>query len=183
MTWSSTAPDVASVTAGTITALTKGKTTIRACSTSDASVCGSITVTVTGPEVAALSVTNESGETVANGDMISLTQGGSITLTATVTPDSVTPVWKVKDFAVASLTADSATSTSDGAIRAKSVTINALQAGIAAITVSAGDKTNTFQVQVQELKAMVYFPKSGRLGRLIISLTGILQGAHSISRK
>ena len=92
--------------------------------------------------------------------MISLTQGGSITLTATVTPDSVTPVWKVKDFAVASLTADSATSTSDGAIRAKSVTINALQAGIAAITVSAGDKTNTFQVQVQELKAMVYFPKS-----------------------
>ncbi len=160
VTWSSTAPDVASVTAGTITALTKGKTTIRACSTSDASVCGSITVTVTDPEVATLSVTNESGETVANGDMISLTQGGSITLTATVTPDSVTPVWKVKDFAVASLTADSATSTSDGAIRAKSVTINALQAGIAAITVSAGDKTNTFQVQVQKLKAMVYFPKS-----------------------
>lgn len=62
VTWSSTAPDVASVTAGTITALTKGKTTIRACSTSDASVCGSITVTVTGPEVAALSVTNESGK-------------------------------------------------------------------------------------------------------------------------
>lgn len=62
VTWSSTAPDVASVAAGTITALTKGKTTIRACSTSDASVCGSITVTVTSPEVAALSVTNESGK-------------------------------------------------------------------------------------------------------------------------
>ena len=62
VTWSSTAPDVASVTAGTITALTKGKTTIRACSTSDASVCGSITVTVTDPEVATLSVTNESGK-------------------------------------------------------------------------------------------------------------------------
>ncbi len=160
VTWSSTAPDVASVAAGTITALTQGKTTIRACSTLDASVCGSITVTVSDPEVVALSVTNESGKTVANGDMISLTQGGLTTLTATVTPDSVTPVWKVKDSAVVSLNADGTTSTSDGAIRAKSVTINALQADATVITVSAGDKTNTFQVQVQEPKTVVYFPKS-----------------------
>lgn len=160
VTWSSTAPKVASVTAGTITALTKGTTTIKACSTSDASVCGNITVTVTDPEVSALSVANESGKTVASGDEISLVQGGSTTLTATVTPDSVTPVWRVKDSTVASLTADSATSTSDGDVLAKSVTINALQAGTTTITVSAGDKTITFRVQIQELKATVYFPKS-----------------------
>lgn len=160
VTWSSTAPKVASVTAGTITALTKGTTTIEACSTSDASVCGNITVTVTDPEVSALSVANESGKTVASGDAISLVQGGLTTLTATVTPDSVTPVWRVKDSTVASLTADSATSTSDGDVLAKSVTINALQAGTTTITVSAGDKTITFRVQIQELKATVYFPKS-----------------------
>ena len=138
---------------------------------------------MTDPEVSALSVANESGKTVASGDAISLVQGGLTTLTATVTPDSVTPVWRVKDSTVASLTADSATSTSDGDVLAKSVTINALQAGTTAITVSAGDKTITFRVQIQELKATVYSQSLGMLGHLIILPTGIPQAARSISRK
>ena len=148
--WTSTDGSIASVDNGRVTALKPGNTTIRAKS-DDGGKTATCQVTVKAKvynvESVSLDKTN-----------ITLTEGDSKTLTATVYPDNATNKnvsWSSSDESVAAV--------SNG-------TVTALKAGTATITVTTenGGKTATCQVTVN---ARIYNVESVSLDKTNITLT------------
>ena len=128
--WSSSNGSVASVSNGKVTALAPGSATITA-KTDDGGFTASCSVTVVAKTVDVASVSLSKTE-------LTLTEGDSETITATVTPDNATNKtvsWSSSDAAVASV---------DGG------KITAVKEGTVTITAKAGDKTATCKVTVEK---------------------------------
>ena len=126
VTWTSSDPTVAAVSDGKITALSAGKATITATAGGKSATC---VVTVTASAVEVTEVTLDKTE-------ISLTEGETAQLTASVKPDDAADksvTWTSSDPTVAAV--------SDGKI-------TALSAGKATITATAGGKSATCVVTV-----------------------------------
>ncbi len=130
VTWSSSKPSVATVSDGLVTALAPGTTVIKA---SAAGLSASCTVTVyEKPSVVLVeSIT-------LNYTSLTLTEGDSAALTATVLPENATDKtvsWTTSDAQVATVS--------------QSGVVTALKAGTAVITATAGDKTATCTLTVE----------------------------------
>ena len=123
VTWTSSDETVATVKDGIVTAVKEGTATITAKAGDKTATC---TVTVT------IGVDN----ITLNKTTATLTEGGTVTLTATVTPDDATDksvTWTSSDETVATV---------------KDGVVTAVKAGTATITAKAGDKTATCTVTV-----------------------------------
>lgn len=127
--WSSTNGSVASVSNGKITALAPGSTTITAKS-DDGGFTASCSVTVVAKIINVSSLSLSIAE-------LTLTEGDSETIIATVKPDNAT------DKTVTWSTSDESIATVDGG------KITAIKEGTATITAKAGDKTSTCSVTVE----------------------------------
>ena len=128
VTWSSSAPAVASVSDGVVTALAEGSATITA---AVGSVSASCVITVLHRAVSVESVTLDITE-------LTLVEGNSQQLNASVTPegaDDSTPVWTSSDSAVASVST--------------SGLVTAVSEGSAVITVTAGGRSASCTVTVK----------------------------------
>ena len=148
--WTSTDGSIASVDNGKVTALKPGKTTIKATS-DDGGKTATCQVTVNARVYNVESVSLDKTS-------ITLTEGDSQTLTATVSPSNATNKnvsWKSSNTSVATV--------SNGKV-------TALKAGTASITVTTedGGKTATCQVTVN---ARVYNVESVSLDKTSITLT------------
>lgn len=119
--WSSSNGSVASVSNGRVSALSPGSTTITAKS-DDGGFTASCAVTVASRVIAVTSVSLSKTE-------LTLVEGDSETITATVLPDNAT------DKTVTWSSSDTAVATVDGG------KITAIKEGTATITAKAGDKT------------------------------------------
>ncbi len=100
VTWSSTNTNVATVTtAGVVTAVAAGNTTIKATSTVSTSVYGSCALTVTAPSGNPITISQTTGGTVtANvADVTDVVAGTSVTLTATPADGYSFGSWTVLD--------------------------------------------------------------------------------------
>ena len=128
--WSSTNGSVASVSNGKITALAPGSTTITAKS-DDGGFTASCSVTVVAKIINVSSLSLSIAE-------LTLTEGDSETIIATVKPDNAT------DKTVTWSTSDESIATVDGG------KITAIKEGTATITAKAGDKTATCKVTVEK---------------------------------
>ena len=133
--WSSTNGSVASVNNGRVTALKAGSTTITAKS-ADGGFAASCSVTVVAKTIDVASVSLSKTE-------LSMIEGDSETITATVKPDDAT------DKTVTWSTSDAAVATVDGG------KITAVKEGSATITAKAGDKTATCPVKVEKKEIAV----------------------------
>lgn len=125
VTWSSSNTSVATVSNGTVKAVAAGTATITAMAGSKTATC-KITVEV---PVSSVSL---------NYSSLTLTEGDSFTLTATVSPSNATNktvTWSSSNTSVATV--------SNG-------TVKAVSAGTATITAKAGDKTATCTVTVKK---------------------------------
>ena len=146
VTWSSSDPAVATVDGGKITAVKEGSATVTAKAGDKTATCK---VTVEKKVIAVESV--ELDKTEAE-----LTEGESLTLTATVKPDDATDktvVWSTSDETVATV--------ADGVV-------TAVKEGTATITAKAGEKTATCAVTV---KAKVIAVESIELDKTEAELT------------
>ena len=126
VTWSSLDPKVATVKDGEVTAVKAGTAKITAKAGEKTVTCD---VTVKAPVIAVTSVTLDK-------TTLSLEEGKSATLTATVKPDNATDktvTWSSSNTAVATV---------------KDGKVTAVKAGTAKITAKAGDKTATCTVTV-----------------------------------
>ena len=132
VTWSSSAPAVASVAGGVVKALKPGTATITAKAGFKTATC---TITVKANEDEPAPVEVES--VTLNQTTLSLKEGETFTLTATVLPEDASDKhvsWSSSDPSVASVL--------DGLV-------TALSAGSATITAKAGEKTATCVVTVE----------------------------------
>ena len=127
VTWSSSDEAVATVENGKVTAIKEGTATITAKAGEKSATCK---VTVSKNVVAVTSIT-------LNKTALSLTEGESETLTATVKPDDAT------DKTVTWSTSDTAIATVD-----QNGKVTAVKEGTATITAKAGEKTATCKVTV-----------------------------------
>lgn len=130
VTWDSNDKSVATVSNGKVTALKAGSTSITVKSV-DGGFTASCAVTVVAKTVDVSSVTLSKSE-------LTLTEGESETITATVKPDDAT------DKTVSWSSSDPAVATVDGG------KITAVKEGTATITAKAGDKTATCKVTVEK---------------------------------
>ena len=130
VTWDSNDKSVATVSNGKVTALKAGSTSITVKSV-DGGFTASCAVTVVAKTVDVSSVTLSKSE-------LTLTEGESETITATVKPDDAT------DKTVSWSSSDPAVATVDGG------KITALKEGTATITAKAGDKTASCKVTVEK---------------------------------
>ena len=144
------------VAGGVVTDVAVGQTVIKACAVSDATVCGSVTVTVESADATSLMVTR-GGSTVATaaGSLdntvetdatITMFNGTTVDLDASATPSTVTPVWSSNDTKVATV--------SDSGL------ITAIANGTTMVIVQAGNKSIRFRITVQDTdqnKTVVYF--------------------------
>ena len=125
--WSSSKKSVASVSdTGLVTALAEGSTAIYATADGKTAECA-ITVSKGIVEVTSISL---------NKDALSLIEGDSETLTATVKPDDAT------DKTVTWTTSDTSVATVDNGV------VTAVKVGTATITAEAGDKSATCTISV-----------------------------------
>lgn len=132
--WSSSNGSVASVNYGKVTALAPGSTTITAKS-DDGGFTASCSVTVISKTIEVASISLSKTE-------LSITEGESETITATVKPDDATDktvIWTSSDSSIAAV--------DDGKIIA-------VHEGSAIINAKAGDKTSTCKVTVK--KKIIY---------------------------
>lgn len=126
VSWTSSNPSVASVQAGTITALSVGSTNITASAGGKSSSC-SVSVSAKVIPVSSISLSLPSVEMV---------EGDKVTITASIEPSNATDktvAWSSSD--------DNIVSVADGEITAKAI-------GSAVITASAGDKSASCNVSV-----------------------------------
>ena len=130
VTWDSNDKSVATVSNGKVTALKAGSTSITVKSV-DGGFTASCAVTVAAKTVDVSSVTLSKTE-------LTLTEGDSETITATVKPDDAT------DKTVSWSSSDPAVATVDGG------KITAVKEGTATITAKAGDKTAACKVTVEK---------------------------------
>ena len=130
VTWDSNDKSVATVSNGKVTALKAGSTSITVKSV-DGGFTASCAVTVVAKTIDVSSVTLSKSE-------LTLTEGESETITATVKPDDAT------DKTVSWSSSDPAVATVDGG------KITAVKEGTATITAKAGDKTATCKVTVEK---------------------------------
>ena len=130
VTWDSNDKSVATVSNGKVTALKAGSTSITVKSV-DGGFTASCAVTVVAKTVDVSSVTLSKSE-------LTLTEGESETITATVKPDDAT------DKTVSWSSSDPAVATVDGG------KITAVKEGTATITAKAGDKTAACKVTVEK---------------------------------
>ena len=128
--WSSNNGSVASVNNGKVSALAPGSATITA-KTDDGGFTASCSVTIAAKTVDVASVSLSRTE-------LTLTEGDSETITATVTPDNAT------DKTVTWSSSDAAVATVDGG------KITAVKEGTVTITAKAGGKTATCKVTVEK---------------------------------
>ncbi len=127
VTWSSSDAEVASVSAGKVTALKPGTATITAKAGDKTAACA-VTVVAKVVPVESVSLDRET---------LNLTEGETATLKATVTPDDATDKtvkWSSSDKSIATVSS--------------SGKVTAVKAGTATITAKAGDKTATCTVTV-----------------------------------
>ena len=130
VTWSSSNTSVATVSNGTVMAVSAGTATITAMAGSKTATC---IITVEVP-VSSVSL---------NYSSLTLTEGDSFTLTATVSPSNATNktvTWSSSNTSVATV--------SKG-------TVKAVAAGTATITAKAGDKTATCKITVNASETIV----------------------------
>lgn len=130
VTWDSNDKSVATVSNGKVTALKAGSTSITVKSV-DGGFTASCAVTVVAKTIDVSSVTLSKSE-------LTLTEGESETITATVKPDDAT------DKTVSWSSSDPAVATVEGG------KITAVKEGTATITAKAGDKTATCKVTVEK---------------------------------
>jgi uncharacterized protein YjdB len=130
VTWSSSKPAVATVNAnGLVTGVTAGTAEITATSKDDPSFKDVCTVTVNNIPVSSVELDKTT---------LSLTEGETYTLKATVKPDDAadkTPTWTSSNTAVATVSSEGV--------------VTAVKAGTATITAKCGEKTATCTVTVQ----------------------------------
>lgn len=156
VTWSTSDPGVAVVSDGVVTGIAAGKAVIKACTVSDTTKCGSVTVTVESTDVTSLTVTRDGStvakaagalnSTVVTDATISMFNGTSVDLDASASPSSVEPVWSSNDTNVVAV--------SDSGL------ITAVANGTTMVIVQAGNKSIRFRVTVQDTdptKTVVYF--------------------------
>ena len=128
--WTSTMPKVASVTnSGLVSALSAGNTTITAMAGGKTASCS---ITVKNGSVAVESVELNKTE-------LSLVEGNTETLTATVKPDDATDKsvsWKSSDSSIATVDSNGK--------------VTAVSAGEATITATAGEKSASCKVMIQK---------------------------------
>ena len=127
VTWTSSDASVAAVSGGTVTALKAGKATIIASCGGKAATCE---VTVKAKVIAVTGIT-------LNKTTSTLTEGETLSLSATVSPDNATDktvTWTSSDASVASVSGG---------------TVTALKAGKATIIASCGGKAATCEVTVK----------------------------------
>ena len=146
VTWTSSDPAVATVDGGKIEAVKEGSATITAKAGDKTATCK---VTVEKNVIAVESVELDKTE-------VELTEGDSVTLTATVKPDDAT------DKSVTWTSSDPAVATVDGG------KIEAVKEGSATITAKAGEKSATCQVTV---KKTVIAVESVELDKTEVELT------------
>ena len=128
VTWTSSDPSIATVDGGKISAIKEGTATVTAKAGDKTATCK---VTVEKKVIAVESV--ELDKTEAE-----LTEGDSVTLTATVKPDDAT------DKTVAWSTSDASVATVENGV------VTAVKEGTATITAKAGEKTASCQVTVKK---------------------------------
>ena len=129
VTWTSSDASIAKVENGKVTAVKAGSATITAKAGDKTATC---TVTVNKKVVAVTSV-------ALNKTELTLTEGDSETLTATVKPDDATDktvTWTTSDASIATVDANGK--------------VTAVKAGLATITAKAGDKSATCTVTVNK---------------------------------
>ena len=130
VTWSSSKPAVATVDAnGLVTGVTAGTAVITATSKDDPSYKATCTVTVNNIPVSSVELDKTT---------LSLTEGETYTLKATVKPDDAadkTPTWTSSNTAAATVSSEGV--------------VTAVKAGTATITAKCGEKTATCTVTVQ----------------------------------
>ena len=129
VTWTSSDASIAKVENGKVTAVKAGSATITAKAGDKTATC---TVTVNKKVVAVTSV-------ALNKTELTLTEGDSETLTATVKPDDATDktvTWTTSDASIATVDANGK--------------VTAVKAGLATITAKAGDKSATCKVTVKQ---------------------------------
>ena len=134
VTWTSSNTTVATVSGGTVTAIKEGTATITAKAGDKTATCS---VTISKTVVAVTSVT-------LNKSSLTLTEGGSETLVATVKPDDATD----KTVTWTSSKTSVATVDSNGKV-------TAVAEGTATITAKAGDKSATCSVTVNKATVAV----------------------------
>ena len=130
VTWESSDKSIATVSNGKVTAVKAGSTTVTVKS-EDGGFTAKCAVTVIAKTVDVSSISLSKTE-------LTLTEGDSETITATVKPDDATDktvAWTSSDPAVATV---------------KDGKIDALKEGVATITAKAGDKTATCEVTVEK---------------------------------
>ncbi len=132
VTWTSSDPSVATVDGGKIEAVKEGTATVTAKAGDKTATCK---VTVDKKVIAVESVELDKTE-------VELTEGDSVTLTATVKPDDAT------DKTVTWTSSDPAVATVDGG------KIEAVKEGSATITAKSGEKSATCQVTVKKVIAV-----------------------------
>ena len=148
VTWDSSNKSVATVSNGKVTAVKAGSATITV-KTVDGGFTASCAVTVAAKVIDVSSVSLSKTE-------LTLTEGDSETITATVKPDDAT------DKTVTWSSSDTAVATVDGG------KITAVKEGTATITAKAGDKTATCKVTVEKKVIAV---ESVELDKTAIELT------------
>ncbi len=129
VTWSSSSPDIASVSKGIVTAHKEGTAIITAEAGSKSATC---TITVSTTEVTTIDVTSVTLDKTST----TLKVKETVTLKATVKPDNATDktvTWTSSNTAIATV---------------KSGVVTAVKAGTATITAKAGKKTATCTVTV-----------------------------------
>ena len=132
VTWTSSDPSVATVDGGKIEAVKEGTATVTAKAGDKTATCK---VTVDKKVIAVESVELDKTE-------VELTEGDSVTLTATVKPDDAT------DKTVTWTSSDPSVATVDGG------KIEAVKEGSATITAKSGEKSATCQVTVKKVIAV-----------------------------
>jgi uncharacterized protein YjdB len=153
VTWDSSDKSVATVSNGKVTAVKAGSATITVKSV-DGGFTASCAVTVAAKVIDVSSVSLSKTE-------LTLTEGDSETITATVKPDDATDktvTWTSSDPAVATV---------------ESGKITAVKEGEATITAKAGDKTATCKVTVEKKVIAV---ESVELDKSELELTGLSRG-------
>ena len=154
VTWTSSDTAVATVdAAGKVTAVKEGKATITATAGGKTATC---TVTVNKEEEQVVAVESVTLDKTT----LSLTEGESTTLTATVAPENATDktvTWTSSNTAVATVDATGK--------------VTAVKEGKATITAKAGDKTATCEVTVNKKEEQVVAVESVTLDKTALSLT------------